>query len=118
MLCACRNVACRLFLREEQAGGLDDVLCADFVPLQVRRILLRGDADGLAVHDQRILGIIDRTLEAAMDCIILEHVRHVIRSDQVVDADDLDLGVVDRSAEHETADTAKAIDTNFDSHKE
>ena len=110
------DVARRLLLREEQARGLDDVLGADFVPAQVRGVLFRGHADGLAVHDQAVLGVIHRAFKPAVDGVILEHVRHVIRRNQVVDADDLDVRVVHRRAEDETADAAKAIDANFHCH--
>ena len=57
-------------------------------------------------------------LEDAMHGIVLEHVREVVRVEEVVDADDLDVirEVLDRGAEHHAADTAEAVDANFDSH--
>ena len=117
VLCAGGDMALRLFLGQEQAGGLDHVLCANLVPLQVRGILFRGDADGPAVDDEGIVGIVHGAVETAVNGVILEHVRHVVRRDQVVDANDFDVGIANRSAEDETANAAKAIDTNLDCHK-
>jgi hypothetical protein len=42
------------FLGEEQAGTLDDDVRADLAPLELGRVLDRGQADLAAVHDQRV----------------------------------------------------------------
>ena len=41
----------------------------------------------------------------------------VVSRAKVVDADDLDLRVIQRSAHDHAADTAETIDTDFDAHK-
>ena len=51
-----------------------------------------------------------------MHGVILQHVSQVIGGAQIVDADDLDLGMIDAGAEDHTANAAKSIDTNFDAH--
>ena len=56
----------RRLLGEEQAGRLDDDVGADLAPLQLGRILHRGQADALAVDDQRVAVDRDRALEAAV----------------------------------------------------
>ena len=57
-------------LVEEQAGRFDDDVGADFVPLQVGRIAFLGQADLLAVDDQRVA--LDRhvALEAAVHGVV------------------------------------------------
>ena len=52
-----------------------------------------------------------------MHGVVLQHIGQVIGGTQIVDADDLDLGVIDAGAEDHAADTAKTIDTDFDAHK-
>ncbi len=51
-------------LVEEETGGFDDDVGADFVPLQVGRILFGGQADLLAVDDEGVALDSDVTLEA------------------------------------------------------
>ena len=53
-----------------------------------------------------------------MHRIMLQHVSQVVGGAQVVDANDLDLGVIQAGAEHHAADPAKAIDANFNAHVE
>ena len=104
------------FLGQEETGGFDDDIGADFVPLQIGRILLRGQADLLAVDDQVAAVDFDIGFEFAVDRVILQHVGEVFGFEQVVDPDDFDViaEVLDRSAEDHAADTAETIDTNFD----
>ena len=106
-------MALRLFLGEEQAGGLDDVLGANFVPLQVGRVLLGGNADFVAVHDQGMIGVVNSAIEAAVHGVILEHVGHVVGGDQVVDAHDFDVFVIQAGTENQTSNAAETIDTNL-----
>ena len=112
------DVLLRGFFGQEQAGGFDDDVSADFVPLQVSRVALLRQADFFAVDDEHVA--LDRhgALEAAMHRVVLQHVRQVVRLQQVVDAHDFDVAeVLHRSAKHHAADTAKAVDTNLDRHK-
>ena len=51
-----------------------------------------------------------------MHGVILQHVCQIIGGAQIVDADDLDLGVVDAGAEDHAANAAKTVNTNFDAH--
>jgi len=105
------------FLGQEQAGGFDHHVSAHFVPLQVGRIALGRQADLLAVHHQGVAFDGDLTLEAAVHAVVLQHVGQVVGLEQVVDADDLDVGeVLHRSAKHHAADAAEAVDANLDSH--
>ena len=54
-------------------------------------------------------------VEAAVNGVIFQHVSQILRVEQIVDADYLDVirKFVDCSAEYHAADTAESIDTNF-----
>ena len=106
-----------LLLGQEQAGGLNDVLGAQLAPGNLGGITLGIDGDLLAIDHDGALGGADSTLELTMHGVILQHVGQVIGGAQIVDAHDLDLGVIDAGAEDHTANAAKTIDTNFDAHK-
>ena len=111
-------MALSLLLGQEQAGGLHNVLSTQLAPGQISGVALSRDRDLLAVHHDGVLGVADLSLAAAMHGIILQHVSQVVGGAQIVDAYDLDLGVIQAGAEHHTADTAKAIDANFNAHVE
>jgi hypothetical protein len=106
------------FLGQEQARGLDHHVGADLAPLQLGGVLHRGQADLLAVDDQRVAVDRDLAVEAAVHRVVLEHVGQVVGLEQVVDADDLDvLEVADRCAEHHAADAAETVDADLDGHE-
>jgi hypothetical protein len=107
---------CTTFLAPA-AGALDHDVGAHLVPLQLGRVLDRGQADLLAVDDQRAALDLDVAAEAAVHRVVLQHVGQVVGLEEVVDRDDLDLGEVLRdSAEHHAADAAETVDANLDSH--
>ncbi|MCY1371374.1 hypothetical protein D9M69_585140 [compost metagenome] len=104
-------------LVQEQAGGFDDDVCADLVPLQVRGIAFLREADLLAVDHQRVAFDADVTLEAAVHAVVLQHVGQVVGLQQVVDRHDLDVAeVLDGAAQHVAADAAEAVDADLDGH--
>jgi hypothetical protein len=105
-------------LGQEDAGRLDDDVGADLAPLQLGRVLQRGQADLLAVDDQRAAVDRDVALEAAVHRVVLQHVSEVVGLEQVVDADHLDvLEVLHRGAEHHAPDAAEAVDADLDGHE-
>ena len=107
-----------LLLGQEQTRRFNNILGTYLVPLQVCGILLGGYADGVAVYDQLALlnVVVDLALELAVHRIVLEHVCQIIHRAKVVDAHDLVLvGLRAGSTENHTADTAKAVDTDFNS---
>lgn len=103
---------------QEEAGGLDDVIRADLVPLEVGGVALGGDADGLAVNDELAVLDLDGALEAAVGRVILEHVSHVVGVEQVVNTYNLDVVALAGGAEDETADASETVDTDLDCHVE
>ena len=112
------QVALGLLLGQEQAGGLHHILSTQLAPGQVGGVALGGDRDLLAVDDDGVLGVADLRLALAMHGIILQHVSQVVGGAQIVDAHDLDLGVVQAGPKDHAANAAKAIDANFNAHVE
>ena len=84
-------------------------------PLQVGGIHLCGQADLLTVNYKVAVLYGHLVVEAAVNGVIFQHVSQILRVEQVVDADYLDVirKLVDCSAEYHAADTAESIDTNF-----
>ena len=107
------DVGLGFLLGQEQAGRLNDVLGAHFVPLQVGGILLGRYADRVAVDNQRAVLHLDRALELAVHRVVTKHISHVVYRNQVVDADDFHIVLGHGRTEHQTSDTSEAVDTHF-----
>ena len=58
--------------------------------------------------------VVDRTVETAVYRVGLEHVSHVVYRNEVVDTYHLNVCIVARSTEYQTADTTETVDTYFD----
>ena len=117
VLCTGGDMAGGLLLGQEQARGLDDILSAHFGPGQVGGVTLGEHGDGLAVdHDVIALGG-DLTLELAVHGVELQHIGQIIGGTQIVDAHDLNVGMVQAAAHDHTTDTTETVDTDFDTHK-
>ena len=105
------------FLSQEETSGLNNVLYADLAPRNLLRLELSEYLDLLAVYNDGVVGVGDVTGVLTMHGVVTQHVSHVIRSHaRVIDAQELDVFVVQTSTENHTADTAKAVDTYFDTH--
>ena len=117
LLGAGADVLLRGLFREEQTRRLDDDVGADFVPFQLGRILDRGETNLLAVDDQRVAIDGNRALELTVDRVVLQHVREIVRLEQIVDAHDLDIReVLRRCSKHHAPDATETIDADFDGH--
>ena len=106
-----------LLLGQEQTGGLHHVLSLQLAPGDVGGVALGKDGNALAVDNDGVLGGLHGAGELTMHGIILQHVSQIIGGAQIIDAHDLDLGVIHAGAEDHAADTAKTIDAYFDAHK-
>src|SRR5690606_30863894 len=98
-------------------GRFDDDIGAHLVPLQVGRVALLGQADAVAVDHQGVA--VDRhvALEAAAHGVVAQHVGQVVRLEQVVDGDDLDVTeILDRRTQDVAADAAEPVDAYLDCH--
>ena len=116
MLGAGGDVALGLLLGQEQAGGLDDVLRAGLAPGQVGGVALGVHGDALAVDDDGGLGGADVGVELAVHGVVLQHIGQIVGRAKIVDAHDLDVGVMHALAQDHAADAAKSVDTNFNAH--
>ncbi len=76
----------------ETTGRLDDHVGAELTPGELGRVRLGGDADALAVDDERVLFHVHDPRIHAMDRVVLEQVTQGLGVRQVVDADELDVG--------------------------
>ena len=110
------QVSLGLLLRQEQTGGLHHILRAQLGPGQVGGVPLGGDGDLLAVDHDGVLSAADLSLADAVHGVILQHIGQILGRAQVVDAHDLDLGVVQAGPKDHAANAAKAIDANFNAH--
>lgn len=85
----------------EHAGRFDNVLGASLRPWDRLWITLAKDGDLVSVYDETIVLGSDLSLEFTVGGVILEHVDHVIETDEgVIDGDDLlgrDLVLVKRA---------------------
>ncbi len=113
---AADKVSGRLFGRGVDTGRFGNVLGAATLPIDVGSRHLREDLDLVAVHDQHIVLFIGRdlTVELAMDRIIAKHIDHIVEIDErIVDTDNLDVFSAASSAEDQTTDPTKTVNTYF-----
>lgn len=104
-----------LFGAEENTGGLADDVGAGLAPGDGGGVLFVEDLDLLAVDDEVVAVLFDSSLESAVDGVVLKVVDQIVEGHEgVVNGGDLDLGVVEGSSENESADSAEAVDTEFD----
>ena len=74
---------------------------------------VKGDA--LAVYLKIVLTALDVTIVCAVNSVVLEHVRSILRvAEGVVDGYDLDIRVLHGSTQDKSADAAEPIDANLD----
>ena len=105
------------FLGEELAGALQNVLYAQFAPGQEGRITGIQDFGSLAVDGEGLCLVVksDGAVELAVDGVVLDGVGQLTCGlAGSVDGDDLDVIRLDGGSESQGADTAEAIDANFD----
>ncbi len=103
---------------ENDARRLHHDLDPQLSPRNPRGVLLGGHEDFPAVHPHR-LGIRgDLVLEDPHDRVVLQEVRQVGVVEEVVDRDDLHLGMVDEDAEHGPSDPPEPVDPHADRHRD
>ena len=94
-----------LFDGSESTGGLDDVVGSSITPLDVGRIHLAKDLDGLSVDQQGVgLSIVTDFLSgSSVDSVVLVHVLHVSdRDERVVDSNNLNVRLIGSGSHYET----------------
>lgn len=73
---------CALVDGGENTSGLDDVLGTNTRPIDVGRVLLCENGEGLALNIELAVPCLYCALEAAVDGIVLEHVYHVFKRNE------------------------------------
>ena len=114
---ACVDVGLRLFLREEKARGLDDILSAELAPRKVRGVARGKDGDLAPVHHEAAVRALHVGGKAAVHGVVFQHIGEIIRGTEVVDALDLDFRMVKAGAEDHAPDAAEAVDAYRNAHK-
>ena len=113
------DVSLGLLLGQEHAGGLHDVLSTHLAPGNVLGVHAGKELHGLAVDNDGVIGVLDGAVELTVHGIVTEHISHVVGGHEgIVDTHELDVRAVDAGAEHQTADTAKTVNTHFNAHSE
>ena len=110
-----------LLLRREEARALEHDVDAEGLPRQLRGVTLGANLDLVAVDDQRIALDLDRVFERPVRGVVARQMRVRFRVAEVVHRDDLDLAAVlafVERAKDVAADSAVAIDCDFDGHGE
>ena len=102
------------FVSQEQTSCFSDTVNTNFVPFQVSRITFSGNTDFFTVNDQMTVFHFNGTVETAVSGVIFQHVCQVINRAKVVNT--YDVRTFLSSTENNATDTAKTVDTYFDSH--
>ena len=63
---------------KEETGAVDNDICANFIPFQVCRVALGGEANLFAVDDEIAAVYYDIAAKTAVDRIILQHVGKIV----------------------------------------
>src|SRR5690606_8569321 len=109
----CIDMALGSFFGQEQTGRFHNDLCSDFIPFQVGGALFGSNADFLAIDYQFTIPYFHLTLELAMSRIIFKHISHIVRIDQVIDANYLNIISFLSRAKNQSTDSSEAVNTNF-----
>jgi hypothetical protein len=109
LLSATSNVSLCLVDSGEDTSGLNYVVSTILTPRDLSGVLLGVDRDSLAVDNELTILSLDGTLEATVGRVVLEHVDHVVkRNEGIVDGDNLNILVLERSAKDNTANTTES----------
>ena len=100
----------------EQPGRFDDVIRLDFLPGQLSRIFDGHTTNVLAIDDHAFRITTDLGRRASVDRVILEQIGEIVRRNDIVDSDELDVLVLHRRPKHQPADTPETIDRYTNRH--
>ena len=123
LLSASSDVSHALLFAGVEAGALQNNVNADLAPRAILSVLNGVDLDLLAIDDDGILSSFDGVLvltdlaqERALSGVVLEQVSQHLGAGQVIDGNNFVALSLKHLTESQTADTAKTIDSNFNSH--
>src|SRR5262249_58227784 len=101
----------------EQPGRLEHHLDAEILPRQLCGILDREDLEFVAVDRNRVLLRFHRRVQIAEHRIVFEQMRECLRAGEIVDRDEVDLPVAERSAHDVAPDATESVDSYPDRHR-
>ncbi len=113
-----------LFELGEEAGGLKDILHAQVLPRELCRVLHRHGLGRAAVNRERAACVAgDRRdirrlvphLHPAVNSVVLEQIRKVVRGNKIVHGNELN-PLLETSPEHQATDATETIDADADGH--
>lgn len=97
----------------EDTGRLDDVFGSGLGPRNGLGVALAEDGDLVSVDDQSAVLGLNLSLESAVGRVVLEHVDHVVETNEgIIDRHDR-RSTLDRGPQDETSDTPESVDSNF-----
>ena len=98
----------------EDPSGLHHVLSTSITPLDVGRISLLEDGDGLSIDDELPILCLDCAVELAMGGIILEHVDHVVKvKEGIIDGNNVHFARIKSSPGDQVPDAAESVHSNL-----
>src|SRR5437667_521428 len=100
----------------EEAGGFDDDMRAYGSPIDFVGILGLENLEALAFDGDGVIGMRHLVVQNAEDGVVLQKVRESLRVGDVVDGDELDVLIVERSTHNVATDAAEAVDANLNGH--
>ena len=112
----------------EQPCRLDHDLHPEGFPGQLRRRLGADDFDFLPIHDQHVvLSLVRRgflradfAFEAALDRVVFEQIRQIVRRDDIAHGDHFHVfanqSLFGDGAKHQAADPSEPVNCNFNCH--
>ena len=100
----------------EVAGGFDDDLRADRFPGQLSGVPLLEHFKRLAADGDAVFAGGDLVRQIAQDGIVFQKVSQSLGIGEIVDRDEFDIAVIERSSEHVPPDASESVDAYLDCH--
>ena len=103
----------------EAAGALEHQLHPEVLPGEILGFFDGRHREGLAVHDEPVALDLHRAGETAVDGVVLEQVGQRLGVGDVVDGDELEVGLVREhgGAQHVASDPAEPVDAHSHGHE-
>src|SRR5690606_5398364 len=97
-----------------QTGRFNDILSTELMPSPVVRVLFGSYTDFFTVYDKVISFCGNFAFKLAVYRIILQHIRHILSIDKVIDPYNFDVVSFGHCSEDQTANSTESVDSYFD----
>ena len=105
-----------VFTIPEKPGALGGDIDTERFPIQFFRVAHGCVGDGAPVHLNRVFPGNDVVIQFAVDRVVCQKMGHGGCVGEVIDGHDLDVFMLQGRPEHQPADSAKSVNTDFDCH--